>query len=282
MHPHINPGQQPQPQPIRENPPNPDPDVRHLSLIVEERPKPHDDTYAGVAQTYPPPARPDPRPAGIFSYLPEDYAKPTIPISRNAVADDTAATVKETFTTEVLRRRRAVDNHLKEFKMSLGKGINAPLPACFVSWKNGLFPKWPEQEPFLVEYCVSESDNTCMLKAIHARKHQQYLTPEQIATGQHMNNLLDACHNFRLHKEDMKKTIREQNLQLLRVELRSKTLNSIQSELQSLPAEIDRFGEEIDTLLKNILAALLPYGQTQKGREITGMKQIHKVIIAAK
>ena len=250
-----------------------------------ERPRHHADTSAGVTQTYPSPARLDPRPAGIFSYLPEDYAKPTIPISRNAVADDTAAKVKKTFTTEVLRQRREVDNHLKEFKMSLGKDVNAPLPACFVSWKNGLFPEWeegPEQEPFLVEYCVSESDDTRMLKAIHANKHRQYLTPEQIAAGQHMNNLLDACHHFRLHKEDMKKTIREQNLQLLRVELRSKTLESIQSELRSLPAEIDRFGKEMDTLLNNILAALLPYGQTQKGREVTGMKQIHKVIIAAK
>ena len=224
-----------------------------------------------AACIYPPPAsvKPDPWPAGIFSYLPEDYAKPTIPISGNTLADNTAATVKEIFTTKVLERRRAVDNHLQEFKRSLGKEIDVSLPACFVSWKNRLFPEWervPDQGPFVVDYCASEGDDDSrMLQAIHANKHRQLLTPELIATGQHMNNLLDECHSFRLHKDDVKREIKELNLQLLRIELRSKAIDSIQSELRSLPYEIDQFGEEIDTLLKNILAAFLPYGQTQKG-----------------
>jgi len=266
-----------------DSPPNPD---SHLSLRLQGPGAAATVGAERLSRTYPSPAaiKPDPCPTGIFSYLPEDYAKPTFPISRNTLADNTAAAVKEIFTTKVLEKRRAVDNHLKDFKRSLGKEIDVSLPACFVSWKNGLFPKWgevPEQGPFDVEYSASEGgDDSHMLQAIHANKQQQYLTPELIATGQHMNNLLDACHSFRLHKDDVKREIWELNMQLLHVDVRSKAIDSIQSELRSLPDEIDQFGEEIDTLLNNILAAFLPYGQTQKGR--VSSKTGRQILIAAR
>jgi len=265
---------------MADDPPNPD---QHQSL----RPRPATTVGAGRlshTSTSPAAVKPDPRPVGTFSYLPEDYNKPTIPISGNTLADNTAARVKEIFTTQVLERRRAVDNHLMEFKRSLGKETDE-LPRCFVSWKNSLFQEWeqvPDQESFVVEFCPGEGDDSRMLKAIHANKHRQFLTPELIATGQHMNNLLDECHSFRLHKDDMKREIKELNLQLLRIELRSKAIDSIQSELQSLPYEIDQFGEEIDTLLKNILAAFLPYGQTQKGRVSSLTGSCRQILIAAK
>ena len=223
--------------------------------------------------TYPPPTNQDPQPAGIFSYLPEDYTKPKLPISGNSLADDTAAMVKEIFTTEVLERRRTVDDHLKAFKLSLGKDINDPLPACFVAWKKEIFPEWeevPEEGAFHVESCT-RSDEASMLQTIHANKHRDFLTQELITTGNHMNDLLKACLDYLQEKDYLKHTLREQNMQLLRVEVRTRTTDAISRELQSLPAEIDRFAEEIRILMKNISTSLDSYVLKRTGS--TGMKR---------
>ena len=226
----------------------------------------------GVSNTYPPPANQDRQPVGIFSYLPEDYTKPKLPISGNSLADDTAATVKEFFTTEILKRRRTIDNHLKEFKLSLGKDINDPLPACFVAWKNEIFPEWegvPEEGAFYVEICTS--DEASMLQAIHANKERHFLTQELIMTGTHMNHLLKACLDYLQEKDYLKRTLKEQNMQLLRVEVHTRTTDAISKELQSLPAEIDRFADEIRILMKNISTSLDSYVLKRSGS--TGMKR---------
>ena len=235
----------------------------------------------GVLNTYPPPANQDPQPAGTFSYLPEDYTKPNLPISGNSLADDTAATVKEFFTTEVLEQRRTVDNHLKAFKLSLDNGINDPLPACFVAWKNKIFPECEEEVPkdgaFYVEFCT-RSDESSMLQAIHANKQRYFLTPELITTGTHMNALLEACLNYLQEKDDLKRTLKEKNMQLLSVvEVRTRTTDAIWKELQSLPAEIDRFAEEIRILMKNISTALDSYVLKRTGS--TGKKRGTGVLI---
>ena len=201
------------------------------------------------------------QPAGIFSYLPEDYTKPKLPISGNSLADDTAATVKKFFTIEVLERRRTVDDHLKAFKVSLGKGINDTLPACFVTWKNRLFPggEVPKDDCFCFTISVSNNQGP-LLQSIHANKARDSLTPELINTGTHMNNLLAACLRFLQQKDDLKRKLKEQNVQLLHVEVHTRTTNTIIEELQSLPTEIDRFTDEIHILMKNIHAALDSYG----------------------
>ena len=201
------------------------------------------------------------QPAGIFSYLPEDYTKPKLPISGISLADDTAAMVKEFFTTEVLKRRRTVDDHLKAFELSLGKGINDPLPACFVTWKNRLFPggEVPKDGCFCFTISVSNNQGP-LLQSIHANKARDSLTPELINTGTHMNKLLAACLRFLQQKDDLKRKLKEQNVQLLHVEMCTRTTNTIIEELQSLPTEIDRFTDEIHILMKNIHAALDSYG----------------------
>ena len=222
--------------------------------------------------TYPP--GPKLQPAGTFSYLPEDYTKPNLPISGNSLADDTAATVKEFFTTEVLERRRTVDTHLKAFKQSLGKGTNDPLPACFVAWKNKIFPEWervPKEGSFHFKTCIS-NDQASLLQSIRANKPQDSLTPELITTGTHMNNLLAACREFLQQKNDLKRKLKEQNMQLLYVEGCTRATDTIIEELKSLPTEIERFADEIHILMKNIHAALHSYGMEKTGREITGRK----------
>ena len=222
--------------------------------------------------TYPP--GPKLQPAGTFSYLPENYTKPKVQTSGNSLADDTAATVKEFFTTEVLEQRRTVDNHLKAFKLSLGKGINDPLPACFVAWKNKIFPEWekvPKEGSFHFKTCIS-NDQASLLQSIRANKAQDSLTPELIKTGTHMNNLLAACLEFLQQKNDLKRKLKEQNMQLSYIEVCTRATDTIIEELQSLPTEIDRFADEIHILMKNILAALHSYGMEKTGREITGRK----------
>ena len=233
----------------------------------------------GVLNTYPPPAKQDLQPAGTFSYLPEDYTKPNLPISGNSLADNTAATVKEFFTTEVLERRRTVDNHLKAFKQSLGKGTNDPLPACFVAWKNKIFPEWeevPTEGAFYVEFCT-RSDEASLLQAIYPNKKRCFLTPELITTGTHVNVLLEACLKYLWEKDDLKRTLKEKNMQLLDVEVRTRTTDAIWKELQSLPAEIDRFAEEIRILMKNISTALDVYVLKRTGS--TGKKRGTGVLI---
>ena len=214
------------------------------------------------------------QPAGTFSYLPEDYTKPKLMISGNSLADNTAATVKEFFTTEVLEQRRTVDNHLKAFKQSLGNGINDPLPACFVAWKNKIFPeleKVPKEGSFHFKTCISNKQAS-LLQSIHANKAQDSLTPELITTGSHMNNLLAACLEFLRQKDDLKRKLNEQNMQLLYIEVCTRATDTIIEELQSLPTEIDRFADEIYILMRNIHVALHSYGMEKTGREITGRK----------
>ena len=227
------------------------------------------DRDSKFSTTYPP--GPKLQPAGTFSYLQEDYTKPKAPISGNSLVDDTAATVKEFFTTEVLKQRRTVDNHLKAFKQSLGKGINDPLPACFVSWKNRVFPG--SEVPKEGCFCISVSnDQASLLQSIRANKPQDSLTPELITTGTHMNNLLAACREFLQRKNDLKCKLKEQNMQLLYVEGCTRATDTIIEELKSLPTEIERFADEIHILMKNIHAALHSYGMEKTGREITGRK----------
>ena len=229
--------------------------------------------------TYPPPANQDPQPAGTFSYLPEDYTKPNLPISGNSLADNTAATVKEFFITEVLERRRTVDSHLKAFKQSLGKGTNDPLPACFVAWKNEIFPEWeevPTEGAFFIEFCT-RSDEASLLQAIYPNKQRCFLTPELITTGTHVNVLLEACLKYLWEKDDLKRTLKEKNMQLLAVKVRTRTTDAIWKELQSLPAEIDRFAEEIRILMKDISTALDLYVLKRTGS--TGKKRGTGVLI---
>ena len=229
----------------------------------------------GVLNTYPPPANQDPQPAGTFSYLPEDYTKPNLQISGNSLADSTAAAVKEFFTTEILARRRTVDNHLKAFKQSLGKGINDPLPACFVAWKDKVFPEWekvPQDRAFYIEFSKRSSE-VSMLQAVYPNKEQCHLTQELITTGTHMNLLLKACLNYLREKDDLKRMLKERNTQLQSiVKVRTRTTDAILKELQSLPAEIDRFAEEICILMKDISTALDSYVLKRTG-SITGQKR---------
>ena len=181
--------------------------------------------------------------------------------------------MKEFFTTEVLKRRRTVDNHLKAFKVSLGKDINDPLPACFVAWKNEIFPEWeevPEEGAFYVESCT-KSDEASMLQTIHANKHRDFLTQELIMTGTHMNDLLKTCLDYLQEKDDLKRRLKEQSMQLPRVEVRTRTTDAISKELHSLPAEIDRFAEEICILMKNISTVHDSYVRNRSGS--TGIKR---------
>ena len=237
-----------------------------VAIRGEEQPE-HEsslkDRSTKFSTTYPP--GPKLQPAGTFSYLPENYTKPKLMISGNSLADNTAAMVKEFFTSEVLEQRRTVDNHLKAFKLSLGKGINDPLPACFVSWKNRLFPEVPKEGCF----CISVSNNpVSLLQSIRANKAQDSLTPELIKTGSHMNNLLAACLEFLRQKDDLKHKLKEDNMQLymLYIEVRTRTTDAVIKELQSLPTEIDRFAEEIHILMKNIRVALDSYGMKKRKR----------------
>ena len=266
---------QPQPQPPPHHDDAHDGASDQVAIRGEEQPervsslKNRDGKFS---TTYPP--GPKLQPAGTFSYLPEDYTKPKAPISGNSLADDTAATVKEFFTTEVLKRRRTVDNHLKAFKQSLGKGINDSLPACFVSWKNRVFPG--SEVPKEGCFCISVSnDQASLLQSIRANKPQDSLTPELITTGTHMNNLLATCLEFLRQKDDLKCKIEEDNMQLymLYIEVRTRTTDMIIKELQSLPTEIDRFADEIHILMKNIQAALDSYGM--KKRKRSGAYYIH-------
>ena len=241
------------------------------------------DRGAKFSTTYPPGSKL--QPAGIFSYLPEDYTKPKLPISGNSLADDTAATVKKFFTIEVLERRRTVDDHLKAFKLSLGKDINDPLPACFVAWKNEIFPEWeevPKEGSFHFDTCIS-NDQASLLQSIHANKARDSLTPELINTGTHMNNLLAACLRFLQQKDDLKRKLKEQNVQLymLYIEVRTRTTDMIIKELQSLPTEIDQFADEIHILIKNIQVALDSYGMKKRKRNgvyIHASRKIQRII----
>ena len=222
------------------------------------------DRGAKFSTTYPPGSKL--QPAGIFSYLPEDYTKPKLLISGNSFADDTAATVKEFFTNEILKRRRTVDNHLKAFKVSLGKDINDPLPACFVAWKNRLFPGWevPKNSCFCFKISISNNQGP-LLQSICANKARDSLTPELVNTDTHMNNLLAACLGFLQQKDNLKHKLEELNVQLLYVEACTRTTDTIIEELQSLPTEVDRFADEIHILMKNIHAALDSYGMKKTG-----------------
>ena len=189
--------------------------------------------------------------------------------------------MKEFFTTEVLERRRTVDNHLKAFKQSLDNGISDPLPACFVEWKNKIFPEWEEvpiEGAFYIEFS-KRSNEASLLQAIYPNKKRCFLSPELIATGTHMNALLEACLKYLREKDDLKRTLKEKNMQLLGVEVRTRTIDAIWKELQSPPAEIDRFAEEIRILMKNISTALDAYvlkrtGSTGKKRG-TGMQRVN-------
>ena len=264
---------QPQPQPPPHHDDAHDGASDQVAIRGEEQPervsslKNRDGKFS---TTYPPGLKL--QPAGTFSYLPEDYTKLNLPISRNSLADDTAATVKDFFTTEVLERRRTVDSHLKAFKQSLGKGINDSLPACFVSWKNRVFPG--SEVPKEGCFCISVSnDQASLLQSIRANKPQDSLTPELITTGTHMNNLLAACREFLRQKDDLKRKLKEQNMQLLLyVEVCTRATGTIIEELQGLPTEIDRFADEIHILMKNIHVALHSYGMEKTRREITGRR----------
>ena len=195
---------------------------------------------ANFSTAYPPGSKL--QPAGIFSYLPKNYTKPNLPISGNSFVDDTAATVKKFLTTEILERRRTVDDHLKAFKLSLGKVINDPLPACFFTWKNRLFPGWeaPKDCCFCFKVSVS-NDQAPLLQSIPANKPRDSLTTELINIG----NLFAVCLAFLQQKDDLKRKLKEQNVQLSYVEVYTRTTDTIIEELQSLPTEIDKFTDEI-------------------------------------
>ena len=275
------PQQQPQQPPHHDN--AHDGASHQVAIRGEEQPERVSSLKDRDGTTYPPGLKL--QPAGTFSYLLEDYTKPNLPISGNSLADNTAATVKEFFTTEVLERRRTVDSHLKAFKQSLGKGTNDPLPACFVAWKNEIFPergRMPKEGSFHFKTCIS-NDQASLLQSIRANKPQDSLTPELITTGTHMNNLLATCLEFLRQKDDLKCKIKEDNMQLymLYIEVRTRTTDMIIKELKSLPTEIDRFADEIHILMKNIQVALDSYGMKKRKRSgayIHASRKIQQII----
>ena len=136
------------------------------------------------------------QPVGKFQNVPENYSKHHVSTTGNREADEIIREAREYFESNALHHRKDIDLHLKAFKDSIGKGPEAPLPACFDSWKKKAFNDWEEfpQNGWFQFEPIRPNDKETVVEAIWPNKHRNLMSEEVNIIGLHEKNILDSCH----------------------------------------------------------------------------------------
>ena len=235
--------------------------------------EPHSQPEATSTPSLPPPTR-------CFKYLPEDYTRLSMSPTGITEADQLVVTARDYFESEVLRRKTAIDESLRQFKARLGlsDGPETAILACMTEWKDRVFTQWdyiPDSGAFRLDRGTVSigSSEVEILCRVRPDKDQDALTAEVNEIQALMSVLLTNCREYLQNVGAMKQRMTDLKHELLVTSLRMMSTMEIEKELDSIHVEVDKFCGEILGLLGEIQSSTSTRSHGSR-KSATGMVHI--------